>query len=52
MVSEGLVNEAHNLIKKYGDIQPLKAIGYYEFIKNKNLNDGEIVKIIKKDTKK
>lgn len=52
MVDEGLVEEAHNLIKKYGNIQSLKAIGYYEFIKNKNLNDSEIIEIVKKDTKK
>ena len=52
MVDEGLVQEAHNLVEKYGNIQSLKAIGYHEFIKNKNLNDNEIVEIIKKDTKK
>ena len=52
MVDEGLVEEAHNLIKKYGNIQSLKAIGYYEFIKNKNLSDSEIIEIVKKDTKK
>lgn len=52
MVSEGLVEEARSLIKKYGNVQSLKAIGYYEFIKNKDLNDDEIIKIIKQDTKK
>lgn len=53
MVSMGLVNEAKNLIKKYGtNLHSLKAIGYHEFIKNHDLCTEDIIQNIKQNTKK
>lgn len=53
MVSMGLVEEAQNLIKKYGThVRSLKAIGYHEFIENNDLNIDDIIQNIKQNTKK
>ena len=52
MFKNGLVNEVHYLVNKYGeDRQCLYAIGYKEIIKNKALNKQEVKALIQKNTR-
>lgn len=51
MLDEGLIQEVHYLMKKYGkNLSSLKAIGYKEIIENPGLNSDEILELIQKNT--